>query len=107
MGEFFGVSLSPHNRWAGFKTLRERWLAHLDNTLLRPVLLIDEAQELLPSVLAELRLLAATQFDSRSLLSVVFSGDARLSEKLRRDELLPLGSRIRMRLAMDRRKPGA
>jgi len=52
-------------------------------------------------VLAELRLLAATQFDSRTLLSVVFSGDARLSEKLRRDELLPLGSRIRMRLAMD------
>jgi len=41
MGELFGVSLSPHNRWAGFKTLRERWLAHLDNTLLRPVLLID------------------------------------------------------------------
>jgi type II secretory pathway predicted ATPase ExeA len=101
MGELFGVSLSPHNRWAGFKTLRERWLSHLDNTLLRPVLLIDEAQELLPSVLAELRLLAATQFDSRTLLSVVFSGDARLSEKLRRDELLPLGSRIRMRLAMD------
>ena len=101
MGELFGVSLSPHNRWAGFKTLRERWLSHLDNTLLRPVLLIDEAQELLPSVLAELRLLAATQFDSRTLLSVVLAGDARLSEKLRRDELLPLGSRIRMRLAMD------
>lgn len=101
MGELFGVSLSPHNRWAGFKILRERWLSHLDNTLLRPVLLIDEAQELLPSVLAELRLLAATQFDSRTLLSVVFSGDARLSDKLRRDELLPLGSRIRMRLAMD------
>jgi general secretion pathway protein A len=52
-------------------------------------------------VLAELRLLAATQFDSRTLLSVVLAGDARLSEKLRRDELLPLGSRIRMRLAMD------
>jgi general secretion pathway protein A len=101
MGELFGLSLQPHNRWAGFKTLRERWLAHLDNTLLRPVLLIDEAQELLPSVLAELRLLATTQFDSRTLLSVILAGDARLSEKLRRDELLPLGSRIRMRLAMD------
>jgi type II secretory pathway predicted ATPase ExeA len=101
MGELFAVSLRPHNRWAGFKTLRERWLAHLDNTQLRPVLLIDEAQELLPSVLAELRLLASTQFDSRTVLSVVLAGDGRLSEKLRRDELLPLGSRIRLRLAMD------
>jgi general secretion pathway protein A len=81
--------------------LRERWAAHLQNTLLRPVLLIDEAQELQPSVLCELRLLAATQFDSRILLSVVLAGDARLIDKLRRDELLPLGSRIRMRLTME------
>ena len=101
MGELFAVSLQPHNRWAGFKTLRERWAAHLQNTLLRPVLLIDEAQELQPSVLCELRLLAATQFDSRTLLSVVLAGDGRLTDKLRRDELLPLGSRIRMRLVME------
>jgi len=101
LGELFAVSLQPHNRWAGFKTLRERWAAHLQNTLLRPVLLIDEAQELQPSVLCELRLLAATQFDSRILLSVVLAGDARLIDKLRRDELLPLGSRIRMRLTME------
>jgi len=101
MGELFGVSLRPHSRWAGFKTLRERWLAHLSNTMLRPVLLIDEAQELQPAILSELRLLAAAQFDSRSLLSVVLAGDGRLTDKLRRDELLPLGSRIRIRLAMD------
>ena len=42
MGDVFGVSLKPHNRWGGFKALRERWQAHLDSTLLRPVLLIDE-----------------------------------------------------------------
>jgi hypothetical protein len=35
------------------------------------------------------------------LLSVVLAGDGRLTDKLRRDELLPLGSRIRMRLAME------
>lgn len=101
MGELFGVALRPHNRWGGFKTLRERFVGHLDNTRLRPVLLIDEAQELQPAVLSELRLLAAAQFDSRSLLSVVLAGDARLTDKLRSDELLPLGSRIRLRLAMD------
>ena len=101
LGELFGVELRPHNRWATFKLLRERWLAHMHDTGLRPVLLIDEAQELLASVLAELRLLASTEFDSRAVLSVVLAGDQRLSEKLRHDDLRPLGSRIRLRLAMD------
>ena len=52
MGDLFGIELRPHNRWGGFKALRERWLAHLDSTLLRPVLLIDEAQEMQPGVLS-------------------------------------------------------
>jgi type II secretory pathway predicted ATPase ExeA len=101
MGDLFGVELKPHNRWGGFKALRERWLAHLEGTLLRPVLLIDEAQEMHPAVLSELRLLSSMQFDSKTLLSVVLAGDARLNTKLRRDELLPLGSRIRIRLLME------
>jgi len=101
MGDLFGVELRPSNRWGGFKALRERWLAHLDGTLLRPVLLVDEAQEMHPGVLNELRLLSSAQFDSRNLLSVVLTGDGRLSTKLRRDDLLPLGSRIRTRLTME------
>ena len=87
--------------WATFKSLRERWLAHMHETRLRPVLLIDEAQELLPSVLAELRLLSSTQFDSRAVLTVVLAGDGRLAEKLRHADLRPLDSRIRLRLSMD------
>ena len=55
MGELFGVQLKPHNRWGGFKALRERWIAHIDSTLVRPVLLIDEAQEMTSQVLSELR----------------------------------------------------
>ena len=101
MGDLFAVELKPHNRWGGFKALRERWVAHLEGTLLHPVLLIDEAQEMHPAVLSELRLLSSMQFDSRILLTVVLAGDARLTTKLRRDELLPLGSRIRTRLAME------
>lgn len=101
MGDLFGVELRPHNRWGGFKALRERWQAHLEGTLLRPILLIDEAQEVPPNVLNELRLLSSQQFDSRTLLTVVLAGDHRLSSKLRRDDLLPLGSRIRARLNME------
>ncbi len=101
MGDLFGVELRPHNRWGGFKALRERWLAHLEGTLLHPVLLIDEAQEMHPQVLNELRLLSSMHFDSRNLISVVLCGDNRLNSRLRRDELLPLGSRIRNRLIME------
>ena len=101
MGDVFAVPLKPHNRWGGFKVLRERWIAHLESTRRRAVLLIDEAQEMRPAVLCELRLLASARFDSQPLLCVVLAGDARLIEKLRRDELVPLGSRIRTRLALE------
>ena len=33
LGDLFGLELRPHNRWAGFKTLRERWKAHADASL--------------------------------------------------------------------------
>src|SRR6185312_9860010 len=65
------------------------------------VLLCDEAQEMNSLVLNELRLLASARFDSQSLLCIVLSGDARLLEKLRREDLIPLGSRIRTRLATE------
>jgi type II secretory pathway predicted ATPase ExeA len=101
LGEHFGVALRPHNRWVSFKMLRERFAAHIDSTLVRPVLLIDEAQEMHPKVMSELRILSSTRFDSRSLLSVVLAGDGRLLDKLRCEELLPLGSRVRTRLVME------
>jgi type II secretory pathway predicted ATPase ExeA len=102
LGDLFAVELRPHNRWMGFKALRARWMAHLDTSLMRPVLLIDEAQELAPAVINELRLLSAAKFDAQTLLSVILAGDQRLTEQLRREELLPLGSRIRARLTLER-----
>jgi len=97
LGDIFGVPLKAHNRWNGFKNLRERWHHHQQSTLRRPILFIDEAQEMNSSVLNELRLLSSMQFDSRLLLTVIFAGDLRFNDKLRRDELIPLGSRIRVR----------
>jgi len=101
LGDIFAVALRPHNRWGGFKALRERWLAHLEGTRRRAVLLVDEAQEMSPAALCELRLLASARFDSQPLLCVVLAGDARLIDKLRHEELIPLGSRIRTRLATE------
>jgi type II secretory pathway predicted ATPase ExeA len=105
MGALFGVQLSPHNRWAGFKVLRERWQSHIESALVRPVLIVDEAQEMVPKVLAELRLLACARLDSHILLTVVLAGDGRLIERFRSDELLPLASRIRVRSALERLTP--
>ena len=105
LGDLFGVELSPHNRWGGAKVLRDRWQTHIDAALSRPVLVIDEAQETPPSVLSELRLLASARIDSHILLTVVLAGDGRLLERLRSEELLPLGSRMRVRLALERATP--
>jgi type II secretory pathway predicted ATPase ExeA len=104
LGDIFSVKLRPSNRWGGFRALRERWKAHIASTRIKPVLLVDEAQEMDPSVLSELRILASSDFDSTSLLTVILSGDERLLELLRHEDLVPLGTRIRTRL---RTEPGS
>ena len=101
LGDLFGVELSPHNRWAGTKVLRERWQSFVETSLFRPVLLVDEVQEMAATVLNELRTLMSVELDSVQLLTVVLSGDNRLLTRLRHDDLLPLGTRIRTRLILE------
>ncbi|MGC2638594.1 MAG: ATP-binding protein [Acidobacteriaceae bacterium] len=101
LGDIFAVKLAPHNRWGGFKALRERWKTHVASSRIRPVLLVDEAQEMSPDVLSELRILCSADFDATSLLTVVLSGDGRLPELLRHEDLMPLGTRIRARLVTE------
>lgn len=105
LGDLFGVPLKPHNRWQGFKALRERWQSHIESTTVRPVLLIDEAQELFPVVLNELRFLSSTRLDSRIILTVVLCADGRLDKKLEHSDLVPLAGRIRARLSLERATP--
>ncbi len=66
LGDIFSISIRVSNRWGGFKALRARWLDHLGSASRRPVVLVDEAQEMTPMVLSELRLLASARFDSQS-----------------------------------------
>ena len=133
LGDLFGLELRPNNRWHSAKLLRDpgshrekararpfvlpprktrffpkgarRWQAHIDAALSRPVLVIDEAQEMPPAVLSELRLLSSARLDSHILLTIVLAGDGRLLDRLRTDELAPLGSRMRVRLALERATP--
>ncbi len=105
LGHLFAVPLSPHNRWNSSKVLREKWLAHIDASVYRPVLLIDEAQEMKSAVFSELRLLSSADLDSRSILTIILAGDQRLTNRLEELELLPIASRIRSRLRLEALTP--
>ena len=72
---------------------------------MRPVLLIDEAQQVTNDCLTELRLLQSHHFDSQNLLFTILCGDSRLPERFRSPDLLPLGSRIGPRLVLSPLSP--
>ena len=105
IADLFAVTPVHNNRWVSFKGLRQRWIAHLEDTRMRPLLLIDEAQEVVHPVMTEMRLLASTEFDSRPILSFVLVGDNRLLGRLRNPHMQPIASRIRQRLVMTRVEP--
>jgi general secretion pathway protein A len=60
----------------------------------RPVLLVDEAQELRPDALAVLRIIQNFQMDSRLVLSLVLAGQPTLSKILKCDELEAVSRRM-------------
>lgn len=101
LGDLFKVNLSVANRYGGFKGLRQRWSDHIKRTLFRPVLLIDEAQEMQNCCMSELRLLSSAKFDSQNLLTIILCGDNRLPARFRSDALVSLGSRIRVRMILE------
>ena len=102
LGDMFDVPIKAHNRWHSFKSLRHRWQNHIENNCIKPVLLIDEAQEMQTSVMNELRLLNSHRYDSKNLLTVIFASNDSLLDRFRSTtRLIPLGSRIRKRLQME------
>jgi type II secretory pathway predicted ATPase ExeA len=81
-----------------YPTLMRRLQEHFQNQDQddgrRPVLIIDEGQDLRPEVLATLRILTNYDMDSRLVLSVVLAGDQRLRQLLERQELAPVSRRL-------------
>jgi len=107
LGHLFGFPVSSSNRWGSHKAVRAKWQEHIQQTLFRPILLIDEAQEMSGTLLAELRLLGSTKLDTCTIITVVLSGDRRIEEHLREPDLAPVNSRIRARLVLDAETPDA
>ncbi len=83
MADLFDITTLRSNIRAGFKALREHWRRHLDDTRMRPVPRAGEAREMAAKALTELRPLSSTEFDSRTIPSVVLAGDGRLLAKPR------------------------
>ena len=100
IADLFGVHLQISNRYGGHQTLRAKWRQHIETTLIRPVLLIDEAQRLNAAVFDELKSLSSERFDTQMLITIVLAGDLRLIEKLSTPELKPIDSRLRYKLML-------
>ena len=61
---------------------------------LRPVLLVDEAHDMRPEVLAIMRILTNFQMDSKLVLPMVLAGQPPLAQLLAKDELVAVRQRI-------------
>jgi general secretion pathway protein A len=74
-----------------------RWLLDRHGVGQDAVLVVDEAQNLSPQVLEEIRLLTNLETSTQKLLQIVLSGQPELDEKLKRPELRQLLQRITVR----------
>lgn len=92
----FGIISNADNVLALTEELNEHLLnaaAHGKNS----VLVIDEAQNLEPQVLEQIRLLSNLETDSEKLLQIILIGQPELAEKLALHELRQLNQRITAR----------
>src|ERR1700740_3034145 len=87
-----------------FKMRKAELLSTLNNFLVeqhaagrKVLLIVDEAQNLEPRVLEEIRLLSGVETTKEKVLRIILAGQPELSEKLDAPELIPLTQRIRLR----------
>lgn len=94
-----GVDYRPESQYS-VKQYIDKLNKHLLQTHQRDrstVLIIDEAQNLSPAVLEQLRLLTNLETDERKLLRIILLGQPELGEMLDRQELRQLAQRITAR----------
>jgi general secretion pathway protein A len=71
----------------------------------RAVLIVDEAQNLAPEVLEQVRLLTNLETESQKLLQIILIGQPELRELLARNELRQLAQRVTARYHLDPLSP--
>ena len=94
------LGIEQQNQKSSLKYFTDLILAKLANNHqqgINTILMIDEAQHLLPEVLEQLRLLTNLETNREKLLKVVLIGQPELQQLLKRNELRQLAQRITAR----------
>lgn len=89
----FGVKIGNESKVAMLSTLNEFLIKRFAQNQ-NPLLIIDEAQNLTPDVLEELRMLSNLETDQQKLIQIVLVGQPELNQMLRRDDMRQLRQRI-------------
>jgi len=89
------LGLEPAGQYnALVRRIQDRLLDHVDTSGTRPVIIVDDAHEMRPEVLATLKCLCNFEMDSRLVVSFVLLGNKTLAKMLGRDTLEDVARRI-------------
>jgi general secretion pathway protein A len=92
----FGIPSSNRDRLACIETLN-RFLLEKNHSGQNVALFIDEAQNLSPELMEQVRLLSNLETDQHKLIQIVLCGQPELKERLSRPDLRQLRQRISIR----------
>jgi type II secretory pathway predicted ATPase ExeA len=92
----FGIPCESHQKGQMLLKLNQ-WLLDRYRAGERAVLVVDEAQNLSPQMLEEIRLLTNLETSTEKLLQIVLAGQPELEQKLNQPELRQLRQRITLR----------
>jgi len=95
----FGINEVPASKAQRLMTL-QRFLVQIHQEGKVAVLVVDEAHQLSPQLLEEIRLLTNFETPQGKLLQIVLAGQSELAETLNREDLRQLKQRIAVRLAL-------
>ena len=92
----FGIPCESHQKGQMLLKLNQ-WLLDRYQAGERAVLVVDEAQNLSPQMLEEIRLLTNLETSTEKLLQIVLAGQPELEQKLNQPQLRQLRQRITLR----------
>jgi type II secretory pathway predicted ATPase ExeA len=88
---------APYNGYAALHKVKKAIMKMSSEKNVKPVIIIDEAQELPVTTLASIKNIANFQMDSKSRMTVILVGQNQLINKINMSELASLKRRIRIR----------
>jgi general secretion pathway protein A len=89
----FGVEIKNDSKVAMLTSLNEFLIERFANNQ-NPLVVIDEAQNLSPEILEELRMLSNLETDEQKLIQIVLVGQPELNDLLAREDMRQLRQRI-------------